>query len=388
MPPKDNSSSSGSSNSSSNQRSRHPTSYTLYVEHLGTLVPILEAQKRSSKIRQSFTISVPNSESSTTAAPQPQRMTLDTSETEAMADTSETSVTTNASQLRLSGHEAHLSLNTESGVQLACREDDSDSPRHPLNVQQASEVPQKTTVVSENSRHLAEVTSNVMASKFKIQSLSDKLSSDMGSILIKTSFLHIQPRKVITYLPHPELTDSGIDTDSSSDESSSEDSLPNGSTACAAEVFIEPDIGSRSIEGLMSMEELQLPKATELESKPLRAVSTAVGDRSSRSSMHLGTGSSSYSCTMSSSVKGQRISMSDSHIQIHSKTPTWNEQHMIYQLDFGGRVTTKSAKNFQLELENEQVRLSKYGMIIVCVTTVCDRYPLYSTLSCCHMIYR
>ena len=30
--------------------------------------------------------------------------------------------------------------------------------------------------------------------------------------------------------------------------------------------------------------------------------------------------------------------------------------HMIYQLDFGGRVTTKSAKNFQLEIGSEQVR--------------------------------
>ena len=30
---------------------------------------------------------------------------------------------------------------------------------------------------------------------------------------------------------------------------------------------------------------------------------------------------------------------------------------MIYQLDFGGRVTTKSAKNFQLEMGSEQVGL-------------------------------
>ena len=356
MPPKD---SSSTSSNSSNQRSRHPTSYTLYVEHLGTLVPILEAQKRSSKIRQSFTISLPDSESVTTAAPQPQKMVLDTSETEAVTETNETSVTTNASQLRLSGHEAHLSLNTESGVQLACREDDSESPRHPqsgVSVQQTSDTPQKATAMPENSRHLAEVTSNVMASKFKIQSLSDKLPSDMGSILIKTSFLHIQPRKVITYLPHPELTDSGIDTDSSSDESSSEDTPPGSmASACSAEVFIEPDVESRSIEGLMSMEELLLPKATQLESKPLRAVSTTVGDRSLRASSHIASGTALYNC-MSPNVKGQRMSMSDSHIQIHSKTPTWNEQHMIYQLDFGGRVTTKSAKNFQLELENEQVR--------------------------------
>ena len=85
------------------------------------------------------------------------------------------------------------------------------------------------------------------------------------------------------------------------------------------------------------MEELQLPKSIELESQTLRPVDTA------------------QQVLKSHSHSGRRMSVSDSHIQIHSKTPTWNEQHMIYQLDFGGRVTTKSAKNFQLELNGEQV---------------------------------
>ena len=56
------------------------------------------------------------------------------------------------------------------------------------------------------------------------------------------------------------------------------------------------------------------------------------------------------------SAAPKRISSSiESPIIIMSKTPTWNEQHMIYQLDFGGRVTAKSAKNFQLEVDNKQV---------------------------------
>lgn len=33
----------------------------------------------------------------------------------------------------------------------------------------------------------------------------------------------------------------------------------------------------------------------------------------------------------------------------------WNEQSQVYQLDFGGRVTLESAKNFQIELKNKQV---------------------------------
>ena len=268
--------------------------------------------------------------------------------------------TTTPSQLRLAGHEeAHLSLNTESGVQLACKEDDGDSPKHPTPVNSSHppqlQLKEAAFRTSFDSHQLAEVTSNVMASKFKIQSLSEKLPADMGSIIIKTSFLHIQPRKVIAYLPHQDLSDSGIDSDTSSDESSSEDVLSREDSNCSVDVFMEPD--SNTIESLMSMEELQLPVLT-AEADTREAVrssvdlSSTVQDRSSRTVGSTGMGP--YSLT-STSMKGQRVSMSDSHIQIHSKTPTWNEQHMIYQLDFGGRVTTKSAKNFQLELDNDQV---------------------------------
>ena len=47
-----------------------------------------------------------------------------------------------------------------------------------------------------------------MASMFRIQSLCDRLSSGMGPVTIKTSFLHIQPRKVVVILPQMELDDS------------------------------------------------------------------------------------------------------------------------------------------------------------------------------------
>lgn len=34
----------------------------------------------------------------------------------------------------------------------------------------------------------------------------------------------------------------------------------------------------------------------------------------------------------------------------------WNESSQVYQLDFGGRVTQESAKNFQIEFKGRQVR--------------------------------
>lgn len=41
---------------------------------------------------------------------------------------------------------------------------------------------------------------------------------------------------------------------------------------------------------------------------------------------------------------------------MHNKAPMWNESSQVYQLDFGGRVTQESAKNFQIEFRGKQVR--------------------------------
>ena len=40
---------------------------------------------------------------------------------------------------------------------------------------------------------------------------------------------------------------------------------------------------------------------------------------------------------------------------MHNKAPLWNENTQVYQLDFGGRVTQESAKNFQVEQDSKQV---------------------------------
>lgn len=42
---------------------------------------------------------------------------------------------------------------------------------------------------------------------------------------------------------------------------------------------------------------------------------------------------------------------------MHNKAPMWNENSQVYQLDFGGRVTQESAKNFQIEFRGKQVDL-------------------------------
>ena len=44
-----------------------------------------------------------------------------------------------------------------------------------------------------------------------------------------------------------------------------------------------------------------------------------------------------------------------SEFLLNNKAPLWNEHSQVYQLDFGGRVTQESAKNFQIEFKGKQV---------------------------------
>lgn len=52
--------------------------------------------------------------------------------------------------------------------------------------------------------------------------------------------------------------------------------------------------------------------------------------------------------------RGERASTYRQFV-LHNKAPLWNENSQVYQLDFGGRVTQESAKNFQVEHRGRQV---------------------------------
>ncbi|XP_033635122.1 tubby-related protein 4-like [Asterias rubens] len=58
---------------------------------------------------------------------------------------------------------------------------------------------------------------------------------------------------------------------------------------------------------------------------------------------------------------------------MHNKAPLWNEGTQVYQLDFGGRVTQESAKNFQVELNGKQVM--QFGRIDGHAYTLDFQYP-------------
>ena len=307
--------------SPSQQRSRSSCQYTLYVEHLGTLIPVLEATRRSSKLRPSFTISLPSSASHLETLPPSTRTHLEATPQDTLMDLTDHPSGTHLRGLGADDREAHNSLNTESGIQLACKEDDGDNPRHTNST--AVLEGERAVPPSSTSRHLVEVSSHIIASKYRIQTIHPRLPMDMGTVSIKTSFLHIQPRKVVVNIPIPE-SDSGIDSDSNLEDCSSDE-----------ELFVESDM---SLDSLSSMEELEACSAN----VPTRQMAEAHSYHRPHSRAQRSSGTSN-------------VSSMDAQVVIHSKTPTWNEQHMIYQLDFGGRVTTKSAKNFQLEIGSEQV---------------------------------
>jgi hypothetical protein len=50
-----------------------------------------------------------------------------------------------------------------------------------------------------------------------------------------------------------------------------------------------------------------------------------------------------------------RVKFKSKRYVLHNKPPIWNETSQVYQLDFGGRVTQESAKNFQVEYAGKQV---------------------------------
>ena len=53
--------------------------------------------------------------------------------------------------------------------------------------------------------------------------------------------------------------------------------------------------------------------------------------------------------------RGHGCGKGNNRFVMRNKAPLWNEDSQVYQLDFGGRVTQESAKNFQIDLHGKQV---------------------------------
>lgn len=67
----------------------------------------------------------------------------------------------------------------------------------------------------------------------------------------------------------------------------------------------------------------------------------------------------------------------DNIVELHNKTPVWNEETQSYVLNFHGRVTQASVKNFQLVHDSDpDYIVMQFGRTSEDIFTMDFRYPL------------
>uniref|UniRef100_A0AAG5CQ29 SOCS box domain-containing protein n=1 Tax=Anopheles atroparvus TaxID=41427 RepID=A0AAG5CQ29_ANOAO len=173
------------------------TCYTLYLEFLGGLVPLLKG-KRTSKIRPEFVIFDPQVDVSTFCTYSSDSTTTTT--------TTKSSSTSSHSTTGTNGR----SDSSESEIEEDCRSPRLDRKRKPATKKRPNSngndrSPNQNSDSTDNNEDLAyldtlpelvEVTSNIWGTKFKIHGLAKTLPANLGQVTYKTSLLHLQPRQM------------------------------------------------------------------------------------------------------------------------------------------------------------------------------------------------
>lgn len=186
--------------------------YTLYLEYLGGLVPILKG-RRISKLRPEFVIMDPKTDGKTDEI-------YSNSLISAMIDSCNCS---DSSDIELSDDwvgkkSPKISRSSKSPKLPRINIDPRKSPKLSRTTQEISRSPRlpirKPSIGSPSltrrefpldditqQNYLAQVTSNIWGTKFKIVGLATFLPASLGAVIYKTSLLHLQPRQMTIYLP-------------------------------------------------------------------------------------------------------------------------------------------------------------------------------------------
>lgn len=186
--------------------------YTLYLEYLGGLVPILKG-RRISKLRPEFVIMDPKTDGKTDEI-------YGNSLISAMIDSCNCS---DSSDIELNDDwvgkkSPKISRGSKSPKLPRINIDPRKSPKLCRATQEISRSPRlpirKPSIGSPSltrrefplddivqQNYLAQVTSNIWGTKFKIVGLATFLPANLGAVIYKTSLLHLQPRQMTIYLP-------------------------------------------------------------------------------------------------------------------------------------------------------------------------------------------
>ncbi|XP_076862611.1 tubby-related protein 4-like isoform X2 [Brachyhypopomus gauderio] len=186
--------------------------YTLYLEYLGGLVPILKG-RRISKLRPEFIIMDPKTDGKTDEW-------YGNSLISSMVDSCNCS---DCSDIELSDDwvgkkSPKMSRGSKSPKLPRINIEPRKSPKPSRATQEVSRSPRlpirKPSIGSPSltrrefplediaqNNYLAQVTSNIWGTKFKLVGLASFLPANLGTVIYKTSLLHLQPRQMTIYLP-------------------------------------------------------------------------------------------------------------------------------------------------------------------------------------------
>ncbi|KAF6116796.1 TUB like protein 4 [Phyllostomus discolor] len=186
--------------------------YTLYLEYLGGLVPILKG-RRISKLRPEFVIMDPRTDSKADDLYGNSLMSTvvdscncsDSSDIE-LSDDWAAKKSPKISQASKSPKLPRINIEARKSPKLSrAAQEMSRSPRLPIRKPSVSSpgLTRREFPFEDITQHnyLAQVTSNIWGTKFKIVGLAPFLPTNLGAVIYKTSLLHLQPRQMTIYLP-------------------------------------------------------------------------------------------------------------------------------------------------------------------------------------------
>ncbi|XP_035025014.2 tubby-related protein 4 [Hippoglossus stenolepis] len=179
--------------------------YTLYLEYLGGLVPILKG-RRISKLRPEFIIMDPKTDSKAEeVCVNPMISYADSCNCSDSSDIELSDEWVGKKSPKLSrGNRMNIESRKSPKLSRANHEGQR-SPRLPTKkppVRSPSLTRREFSMdgITEHN-YLAQVTSNIWGTKFKIVGLASFLPANLGAVIYKTSLLHLQPRQMTIYLP-------------------------------------------------------------------------------------------------------------------------------------------------------------------------------------------